>query len=143
MSFATEQMAPRSESAKSDQACSTRLEARLSEAAIQVAVFEHIGWRGMPGTFAFHPANGGFWTKAEAGRFRVMGVVAGTPDVILIRAGRTYGLELKTEHGRLSPTQRATQAALRAAGVEVAVTHGLDDALATLERWGLLEGRRQ
>jgi hypothetical protein len=41
---------------------------------------------------------------------------AGTPDLILIRVDRTYGLELKTEGGRLTPAQSTMHMLMRAAG---------------------------
>jgi hypothetical protein len=81
------------------------------EQQIQCAVFLHLRQRGVPGVFAFHPANGGYRTATEAAIFKALGVVAGVSDVIVIRDGRTYALELKAEGGRLSDSQRATHAA--------------------------------
>jgi len=92
----------------------------LSEAACQRAVFEHLRVRAAPGTVAFAVPNGGYRRPVEAKILKGQGVLAGLPDVIAIKDARAYGLELKTEHGRLSASQRATHAALRAAGVEVA-----------------------
>jgi hypothetical protein len=70
-----------------------------------------------------------------------LGVVAGTPDVIILKGGVTYALELKAKGGRLSETQRTTHAAMIAAGAVVGVAHGIDQALAWLEEHGLLKGR--
>jgi hypothetical protein len=67
-------------------------------------------------------------------------VRAGVPDVIALKDGRTYGLEIKSENGRLTAGQIAAHEGLRAAGAEVATAWGLDEALAVLERWGLLRG---
>jgi hypothetical protein len=64
----------------------------------------------------------------------------GVPDVIAIKAGRTYALELKAPGGQITATQRAAHAALRAAGAAVAVADGLDAAIERLERWELLRG---
>jgi hypothetical protein len=69
-----------------------------------------------------------------------MGVVAGTPDLIIIKDGRTYGLELKVPGGRLTDAQKTAHEALRAAGAEVATADSLDAALRILELWGLLRG---
>ncbi|MFZ0073085.1 MAG: hypothetical protein WAK85_17570, partial [Xanthobacteraceae bacterium] len=57
------------------------------------------------------------------------GVRAGTPDLILIKDGRTYGLELKADNGRVSPAQAQAHAEMKAA--------------AQLERWHLLRGQTQ
>ena len=69
-----------------------------------------------------------------------LGARAGVPDVIAIKDGHAYALELKSLAGRLSPAQRDVLAALRAAGATVSVAYGLDAALAQLEAWALLRG---
>jgi hypothetical protein len=76
----------------------------------------------------------------EAAVLKGLGVRAGVPDLIACRGGRFYALELKTDTGKLSDAQEQVFAALREAGAEVAVTYGLDAALAQLERWQLLRG---
>jgi hypothetical protein len=105
------------------------------------AVVQHLQARAARGTYWFHPANGGARSKSEGAIFKGLGVRAGTPDLILIRGGRTYGLELKSSTGRLSPAQIAAHEEMRAAGAEVAVAIGLDQAIAQLENWQLLRGR--
>ena len=60
-------------------------------------------------------------------------------DLIPIKDGRTYGLELKADKDRVSPAQAQAHQEMRAAGAEVAVAVGIDDALAQLERWRLLK----
>src|SRR5262245_50749621 len=87
-----------------------------------------------PGVFAFHPANGGWRSCIEAAILRGLGVRAGVPDVIAVKDGRTYALELKPPGGRLTAVQNA-------AGATVVTSYGLDDAVAQLERWGLLRGK--
>lgn len=111
------------------------------EQEIQKAIFAHLRQRGARNVFAFHPANGGYRTPIEAAIFKGMGVVPGTPDVICIKDGRVFGLELKAEGGKLSDAQRATIEAMRAAGAVVEVAIGLDAAVRRLESWGLLNGR--
>jgi hypothetical protein len=110
------------------------------EGAIQRAVFQHIGLRGVPNLFAFHPANGGFRRPIEARILKGQGVKAGVPDVILIHAGRTYGLEIKAEGGRATKHQLDALAAMQAAGATTAITEGLDSTIKQLETWGLLRG---
>ena len=113
------------------------------EQEIQKAVFAHLRQRGAQNVFAFHPANGGYRRPIEAAIFRSIGVVPGTPDVICIKDGQVFGLELKAEGGKLSEAQRATIEAMRLAGAVVEVATGIDQALAALEGWGLLRGRVQ
>jgi hypothetical protein len=111
------------------------------EQAIQRAVFEHLRARAAPGVFAFHPANGGFRKPVEAAIMKGLGVVPGVPDVIAIRDGRTYVLEIKAEGGKLSPAQEDALIKLREAGALACHAHGLDQALRILEGWGVLQGR--
>ena len=70
-----------------------------------------------------------------------MGVRPGVADIVVIKDGRCYGLELKTENGRVSPAQREALDAMKAAGADVGVAHGLDEALAWLTERGILKGQ--
>jgi hypothetical protein len=112
------------------------------EQQIQRAVFQHLGVRAASTVFAFHPANCGWRSRVEAAILKGMGVRAGVPDIIAIKGGRCYALELKAPGGRLTPVQRDAHAALAAAGAAVAA-YGLDDALVQLEAWGLVRGSCQ
>ncbi len=114
----------------------------LSEDSIQMAVARHLDLLAMPGVVWWHTPNGGSRGRAEAGRFKLMGVKAGVPDLVLLRDAHLYGLELKTQAGRVSPDQAVLHVALRAAGATVAVAYGLDAALRQLEAWGLMKGKR-
>lgn len=113
----------------------------LSENEIQRAVFSHLRQRGAPGVFAFHPKNGGSHQRGRrAGINSGLGVVSGVPDIIILHKGKAYGLELKTSKGKVSPEQSEVMQRMLAAGADVAVAHGLDEALALLERWELVVG---
>jgi hypothetical protein len=111
------------------------------EDQVQRAVFEHMRARSVANVFAFHPANGGCRSRVEGKILKGLGVRAGVPDVIAVKDGRTYALEIKPPGGRLTAAQNAAHAALRAAGANVVTSYGLDDALAQLEAWGLLRGQ--
>ena len=111
------------------------------EQAIQRAVFEHLRWRGAPNIFAFHSPNEGWRSPIEAAIFKSIGTRAGVPDVVVIKDGHTYALELKADAGRLTEIQRDTIEAMQAAGATCAVAHGIDEALAQLTEWGLRPGR--
>jgi hypothetical protein len=111
------------------------------EDIIQRAVFQHLKARKAPGTFAFHVPNGGKRRRIEASIMKGLGVTAGVPDIIAIRAGRTFALELKADDGRPTAKQVATMAEMEAAGATVTIAKGLDAAIAQLEAWGLLIGR--
>jgi hypothetical protein len=112
------------------------------EEQIQAALVLHLTVRAVAGLVWWHTPNGGNRSVAEAGRFKALGVKAGVPDVLALHAGRLFALELKAERGRVSEAQEAMLADLEAAGATVAVAFSLDDALATLMRWGLIKGAR-
>jgi hypothetical protein len=74
----------------------------------------------------------------EAKIFKGLGVRPGVPDLVILKAGELYALELKAPGGRLSPSQRLTLAAMDECGATVATASSLDEALITLEVWGIL-----
>ncbi len=111
------------------------------EGAIQREVFKHLKERGVKGVFAFHVPNGG--KRRASSQHALLGLTAGVPDVILIRGGIAHALELKRMSGKLSLSQVAVHAQLRAAGVETYVAYGVNDALHWLEQNGFLRGNTQ
>jgi hypothetical protein len=112
----------------------------LSEEAIQRAVFAHLRTRGAPNVFAFHPRNGSRDQRHLAGINSGLGVVSGVPDVIVIKHGIVFALDLKTERGRLSDDQVRVLDQMRAAGAIVGVAHGVSAALRWLEQHEILRG---
>jgi hypothetical protein len=113
------------------------------EQLIQKALADHLRLRCADNVFWFASEAGGFRNVVEAAIHKRCGVKRGIPDMILIRAGKTFGLELKAEDGRLSDAQCAAHEEMRAAGAEVATVFGIDAALAQLEVWQMLKGRTQ
>jgi hypothetical protein len=114
---------------------------KLSEQAVQRAVFQHIRTRGAPGVIAFHPANGGWRRPVEAAILKGLGVTAGVADIIALHRGHAYAIELKADGGRPTANQMEFISNWNAAGGTGAIVAGLDQALTTLEAWGLLRGR--
>ena len=112
-----------------------------SEQAVQRAVCQHLHQRGASGLVWWHTPNGGRRTPAEAAIFSGLGVRPGVSDLILLHDGRAFALELKTERGRPTAGQMQFISEFRAAGGEASIANGLDEALRTLEVWGLLRGR--
>ena len=111
---------------------------KREEQQIHRAVVSHLNWRAMPGVFFFHCPNGGYRSKTEGAIFKGLGVRAGIPDLVIFYRSQIFGLELKTSYGRLSPSQRLCMNAMEMAGARVAIAHSLDEALITLECWGVL-----
>jgi hypothetical protein len=108
------------------------------EQKIQKAVFQHLAARSMPGVFAFHPFSGGKRSPIEAAIYKGLGARAGLPDVVIFYRAQIFGLELKATSGRLTPIQRQTLNEMEVAGARTAIAKSLDEALVTLECWGIL-----
>lgn len=108
------------------------------EQVLHKAVVAHLKIRSEPNVFFWHTPNGGKRGIIEATIFKSLGVVAGVPDLVLLRNGECFGLELKADRGKLTPSQHLVHAAMQEAGAKTAVARSLDEALITLECWGLL-----
>lgn len=106
--------------------------ATMSEKEITRAVFAHWAARKVPGSLMFSIPNA--FAHGQAGLTRGvfdLGVMA--PGL-----GAAY-LELKTEKGRLSEAQKDFQTNCIRCNVRYAICFGLDEALTTLEQWGVLK----
>ncbi len=108
------------------------------EQAIQRAVFQHLAARSMPGVLAWHPFSGGKRSPIEAAIYKGLGARAGFPDVMVLYRSQTFGLELKAPGGRVTPVQRQVMNEMEIAGARTAVAYDIDEALTTLEFWGVL-----
>lgn len=62
---------------------------------------------------------GGKRGKREAGRLKAKGVKPGWPDILVVYRGRLICIELKSEKGRLSKSQKAMHDRLMRAGAVV------------------------
>ena len=108
-----------------------------AEASRQAAIVEYVRTVA-PQVVIFHPANGGLRSRAEAARFRWIGVLAGIPDLVLaLPGGRTAFWEVKTTVGRLSIDQVLVARKLTALGHVCAVVRDIDDARRELAGLGV------
>jgi hypothetical protein len=113
---------------------------QVEQETVHRPVVLHLRARAAAGVFFFHVPNGGRRSAVEAAIMQGLGVRAGMPDIVCIKAGQAYGLELKAEKGTLSANQRQCHDDLRAAGAIVGTATGLSEALVWLEGHGLLRG---
>lgn len=110
---------------------------RNREGRIQMAVVEWVEWVA-PQIRIFHPANGGWRTKAEAARFKAMGVRAGVFDLILLLPwGRCAHWEVKPPKKDLSEDQEQMAAWLTTNDHQWAVVRSIDDARRELAKLGV------
>jgi hypothetical protein len=121
---------------------------KREEQADHIAVWSHIERRLAPYVFAFHVPNGGVRSPVEAAIMTRMGVIPGIPDFIFLGRDLDHALELKplSRLDKNMTSHEVRQAECRdkmeqTAGCATAVAYGADEAVAILERWGLLRGR--
>lgn len=109
------------------------------EQAIHKAVVAHLNARSAGRVFFWHTPNEGKRGFVNAAALKAMGMTAGVPDLLILKEGRLYALELKAPGGRLTHSQRLVMERMLECGAEVSMAHGLDEALVTLEFWGILK----
>lgn len=108
------------------------------EQAIHQAVVAHLNARAESRTFFWHTPNEGKRGWVNAAALKAMGLVAGVPDLLILHGGKMYALELKAPGGRLTPSQRLVMERMSECGATVAAVFALDEAIITLECWGIL-----
>ena len=69
---------------------------------------------------------------------RVPGFCAGAADIMAIRNGEFFSLELKTEIGKPTLEQMWFQSHVNACGCFAFIAYGFDAALACLVAWGII-----
>lgn len=93
----------------------------------------------------FAVPNGGWRSKASAGKIKAEGAKAGVPDLVLPVARHGYHglfIELKTEAGVLSSKQEIWINKLQGEGYLCAVPFGLNEAIGVLESYLGIDGRK-
>lgn len=112
---------------------------RRPEQVIHQAVVAHLNARSEPRVFFWHTPNEGKRGWVNAAALKAMGMTAGVPDLLILKDGQLHALELKAAKGRLTPSQRLILERMESCGAQTAVAHSIDEALVTLEFWGILK----
>lgn len=101
---------------------------------LEVVRFLRVAW---PSDLMFwHTPNGGLRNKAEAGKLKAMGVLAGVPDLLFVLPNaQLAGIELKTPGEELTPGQIEFRDRLTALKGGFATCRSVDEVEATLGRW--------
>lgn len=91
-----------------------------------------------PKVLMWHTPNGGSRNKIEADKFKRMGVLAGVPDIFIPLAKNGYNgffIELKTESGKATASQKEVMALLKQNGYKVTTCFGLESAIKETEEY--------
>lgn len=106
------------------------------EDRIQISILEYLE-AVAPHVLVFSVPNEGKRSYTTARRHKLLGMVAGVPDLVLCHEGRALFFEVKSAKGRLQPTQRAFIELATQAGAKAAVVRSIDDVRAALCAWGI------
>jgi hypothetical protein len=106
------------------------------EAQLQRLLVEHLRWCTRGDVWWTHIPNGGWQSPIEAAIFKSLGVRAGSPDLLIIRAGQPLFLELKVPGRKLSPAQTEGHDALRRAGATVETAYNITRRSRSSHAWG-------
>lgn len=109
------------------------------EQQIQHAVVAHLRLRAEPKVFFWSTPNEGKRGLINGAALKAAGMTAGVPDLLILKDGRLHALELKAPGGRLTPSQRGVIQRMIDCGAQAAVAFSIDEALVTLEFWGILK----
>jgi VRR-NUC domain len=85
----------------------------------------------------FAVPNGEWRFPKTAARLKASGVRPGAPDLVLVIDGRFYGVEVKSEKGRVSEAQAAMGRQIERSGGHYVVCYGLISAIEHLSRIGV------
>ena len=106
------------------------------------AIVQVLRFNAWPEVIWYHVPNGNKLSPRTAGFNKMLGVLAGVPDLCFDIAGCCHYLEIKAPKGRLSDEQRAFQNLCLETQRPHAVVYSLDEAIAVLSRWGVLKNAR-
>jgi len=107
----------------------------ISEKALHRATAEYLTLAlTAPDMFTTFPMGGG--GKARGGQLKASGAKAGLADILILKSGRAYWIELKTKRGHLSEQQRLMAVDLRNAGCEWCVCRSVEEVEERLTEWG-------
>jgi len=80
------------------------------------------------GVLTAHVPNGGFRSKQEAAKLKLMGVLPGLPDLMLVANKKIAFIELKVSKGTVSPSQVQVMGILEDNDIKAYTIYAIDPA---------------
>jgi hypothetical protein len=111
------------------------------EHELQIALMQHVRFRGRPGLICFHVPNGELRDKRTAAKLKAMGTLPGVSDLVFVwNDGRLRNLylELKVGSNKMTDAQRMFAECVVNAGGYHQCASTIDDALAILSLYRIL-----
>ena len=115
------------------------------EAEIQIQLVQYLALAAPSRGFLFWstPNEGMGNARSGAGigrmvRLKKMGLRSGVADLVIVKKGRVFFLELKRRLGKQSANQLEFEADAIRAGADYAVAHSFDEAVNILKSWEII-----
>jgi len=89
----------------------------------------------VPNEHNFNESTGNRFARVNALKKR--GMTPGVADLVLVKDGKAYFMEVKTPAGRISDAQRQFMSNAAGAGARYVVVRSYDQAVAVLKQWGI------
>lgn len=108
-----------------------------SEDAFQISAMQYLRYC-YPDVLAFHVPNGGKRSAREGAKFKRQGVLAGVPDILIIKQKGSFSgfaIELKVKGGRLSPSQKERLQEFATSGFKTLVTYSFDEFIVEIDKY--------
>jgi hypothetical protein len=110
----------------------------VTEDALQISVVQYLTLA-RPKCEFFHVPNQGRFPVQYRRKLARMGVKAGVADLLFILPGGRIGcIELKTDKGRQSPSQKDFERRMGELGTPYRVAHSIEEVCQSLREWGCL-----
>lgn len=115
------------------------------ESEIQTAVVDYLNLAIVPSVLFFSVPNEALGrAKSQGGiarmaRLKRMGLRPGVADMVFVKDGRAYFLEMKRRTGKQSTSQLFFEADAIKAGASYAVAHSIDEAINQLKAWKIVK----
>lgn len=109
-------------------------ESKLQQACVKWFNYQHVELRGC----LFSVPNGGARDSVTGRILKLEGVVAGVADLILLVPNKHYHallIEMKTEKGRQSPSQREWQKKVESVGYKYVICRSLEQFIVEIEEY--------
>jgi hypothetical protein len=112
------------------------------EGRLQRAIVQHLLLAGVPGMVYFSVPNEGKRSPMLAGDLKAKGLRPGVSDLVILKDGMAYCLEVKAKGEKQSDKQIMFQADCIGAGVPYACVDNIDAAICTLRNWGVIRSMK-
>ena len=88
-------------------------------------------------SFFFAIPNAGHRFRNEAMRLKSEGMKAGIPDICINYSGMAFYIEVKTDNGKLSESQKIVHKKLLNSGCKVSICRSVEETKLTLINWNI------